>query len=192
MPKAAGRIRASALQLASDLSLAALIGGNLFGRYAMAPALAEISDPRERGKVLNCAWRRYGAVNALASIGLLASWIPIRRRELAGVRLSTREAALLAARDLATAGVLASGLAAAVGGVRFAQEAPEGAVPMQDGQMTSPEASRSAARTKTLMNALGGLNLGFELALAAINAARLEQRARTLHRSRPSLRSLLR
>jgi hypothetical protein len=170
MPKLSGRVRASALALGGDLSLAALIGGNLFGRYAMGPALVQISDRRERGKVLNRAWRRYGAVNSLASAGLVATWIPARRALLAR-RLAARERALVAARDLATAGVLASGLATALGGVRFAHEAPEGAVPMQDGVHAAPEAPRGAARTKTLVNALGGLNLGFELALAAINAA---------------------
>lgn len=36
-----------------DFALAALIGGNLFGRVAMHPALTEVSDKAERGKVLN-------------------------------------------------------------------------------------------------------------------------------------------
>jgi hypothetical protein len=50
---------------AHDLALAALIGGNLFGRVAMNPALTDVSDKTERGRVLNRAWRRYGAVNSL-------------------------------------------------------------------------------------------------------------------------------
>jgi len=51
---------------AEDLALGALIGGNLFGRVAMHPALTDVSDQAERGKVLNRAWRRYGNVESLA------------------------------------------------------------------------------------------------------------------------------
>ena len=52
---------------AHDLGLAGMLGGTLFGRLALHPAVAEISDPRERGKVVNAAWRRYGAVNGAGS-----------------------------------------------------------------------------------------------------------------------------
>ena len=48
-----------------DVALAALIGGNLFGRVALNPALEDVSDKSERGRVLNRAWRRYGTVNSL-------------------------------------------------------------------------------------------------------------------------------
>jgi hypothetical protein len=58
-------------QVAQDAALAALLGGNLFGRLAMNPALADISDPAQRGKVLNRTWRRYGTVNSAALIALV-------------------------------------------------------------------------------------------------------------------------
>src|SRR3954451_7207031 len=51
---------------AHDISLAALLGGNLFARVAMHPALSLVSSPRERGRVVNEAWQRYGVVNSLA------------------------------------------------------------------------------------------------------------------------------
>ncbi|MDQ3850678.1 MAG: hypothetical protein M3296_08720, partial [Actinomycetota bacterium] len=48
---------------AHDIGLAGLLGGNLFGRLALHPSVAAISDATERGKVVNAAWRRYGTVN---------------------------------------------------------------------------------------------------------------------------------
>ena len=54
---------------AHDIGLAGLLGGNLFGRLAMHPSVTEISDPAERGKVVNAAWRRYGAVNSAVAGG---------------------------------------------------------------------------------------------------------------------------
>ena len=43
---------------AHDLGLAGLLGGVLFGRMALNPAVAAISDPRERGGGVNAAGRR--------------------------------------------------------------------------------------------------------------------------------------
>jgi hypothetical protein len=43
---------------AQDLGLAGLLGGTLFGRWALHPAVTSITDPRERGEVVNAAWRR--------------------------------------------------------------------------------------------------------------------------------------
>ena len=40
---------------AHDVGLAAILGGNLFARIGMHPALTEVTDPRERGKVVNAA-----------------------------------------------------------------------------------------------------------------------------------------
>ena len=71
----------SAGRAAHDVALGALIGGNLFGRVAMHPALADVSDKAERGKVLNRAWRRYGTVNSLALGTIVAGWLPARLNE---------------------------------------------------------------------------------------------------------------
>ncbi len=48
----------SAGRAAHDVALGALIGGNLFARAAMHPALRLVSDPHERGRVVNRAWQR--------------------------------------------------------------------------------------------------------------------------------------
>jgi hypothetical protein len=54
----------------ADLGLAAILGGNLLARVGMHPALREINESRERGKVVNAAWRRYGTINSLALAAL--------------------------------------------------------------------------------------------------------------------------
>ena len=48
---------------AQDLGLAGMLGGNLFGRAALHPSVTAISDPSQRGQVVNAAWRRYGVIN---------------------------------------------------------------------------------------------------------------------------------
>jgi hypothetical protein len=165
-------------QLAQELSIAALLGGNLYGRMAMHPALGKISDPRERGIVLNSSWRRYGLVNSLGAAGLLAGWLPARRRALSGLRVSKRDRALIGAKDVAIGAVILTGFASALGGIGFAHTAPDGAVPLRDGTDPGPETPRRAARLKRAINVLGRLNLAAETAFVALDAALVPRRPR--------------
>lgn len=177
----------SAGRAAHDLALASLIGGNLFGRLAMHPALTDVSDSAQRGKVLNRAWRRYGTVNSLALATLIAGWLPARLNETRPRWLSPRERKLAVAKDVTMGAVVLTGLASAAGGVGFAQQAPAGAVPMQSGRDPGPDTPSRAARLKHLVNALGALNLAAEVALLAANAALAQAGFR-----RPPIRRVLR
>lgn len=167
-------------QIAQDTALAALIGGNLFGRFAMAPALTDISDSAQRGRVLNRAWRRYGTVNSAALVGLVAGWATARQAETALPMRSSGRRLLVTAKDVAVATVVVSGLASAAGGIGFAQQAPGGAVPMASGNDPSAETPGKAAGIKRLTGVLGAVNLSAELSLVAINALMLRSTARYL------------
>jgi hypothetical protein len=172
---------------AHDIALAALLGGNLFGRFAMNPALEDVGDKSERGRVLNRAWRRYGTVNSLALGTLVAGWLPARLNEARPRWLSPAERRLALAKDAAMGAVVVTGLASAAGGVRFARQAPGGAVPMESGRASAPETPARAAGLKRLVNALGALNLASELALVTVNASLAQVNFR-----RPPARRLLR
>ena len=176
------RARPIAGQLAQDLALAALLGGNLFGRVAMHPALGDISDEEQRGKVLNHAWRRYGTVNSLALAGLVAGWASTRGESvaLAAPWTSPRRRSLVLAKDLAVAAVAVSGLASAAGGVGFARQASDGAVPMADGTAPAPDTPARAVTLKHVVNVLGGLNLAAELSLVAVNVLQSRSASRRL------------
>jgi hypothetical protein len=163
------RLPSLAGQVAQDASLAALLGGNLFGRVAMHPALAGVADKAERGKVLNQAWRRYGSVNSLALAGLVAGWASARRDERGPLWTSRRRRTLVAAKDVAVGAVVVTGLASAVGGIAFGQQAPEGAIPMDSGSEPAHETPPRAAKLKRVVNLLGGLNLATEFSLVAVN-----------------------
>jgi hypothetical protein len=170
-----------------DLGLGALIGGNLFARVAMHPSLTEISDERERGKVLNRSWRRYGAVNLVALGAVVGGWAGARADEARPRMLSGRERGLAVAKDAAVAVVAATGIAAAIQGMRFAGTEPDGAVPLETGDRTSAAASDTAARRKRRINAIGTVHLGSALSLAAINAGLSQSGFR-----RPPVRRVLR
>src|SRR5215210_6715033 len=152
---------------AHDIGLAGLLGGNLFGRFALHPSVTEISDQRERGKVVNAAWRRYGTINSLSLLALGAGWVGARLNEAAPGRLSPPERRLALAKDALVGVATVTGLATAAQGVRFSKTAPAGAVPLRDGD----HASEQQRRAKRRVNVLGALNLASEVGLVGINAA---------------------
>ncbi|MDA0167249.1 hypothetical protein OM076_43720 [Solirubrobacter ginsenosidimutans] len=171
---------------AHDIGLAGLLGGNLFGRLAMHPSVTEISDEAERGKLVNAAWRRYGAVNSVSLAAVAAGWTGARMRESANGKLSGDERRLAYTKDALVGLVAATGLATAAEGMRFARMAPGGAVPLRDGDHAAPAASENARRSKRRVNALSTANLLTELALVAVNSALAQEGFR-----RPPARRLI-
>jgi hypothetical protein len=168
------------------VAVGALLGGNLFARFAMHPAVREISDPRERGKLVNAAWRRYGVVNSLSLLSLAVGYAPARFGEARGDLLSERERKIIRGKDAAMVSVFVTGLASAVQGMRFARMAPEGAVPLEDGNTAAPSASAKETNAKRTLNVLGAAQLAATVGLAAADASL----AQVSHR-RPPLRRVL-
>src|SRR3954447_12172760 len=154
---------------AHDLGLAGLLGGTLFGRLALHPAVTAISDPRERGEVVNAAWRRYGVVNAIGLGALVTGWAGARVAEARDRELTPRERSLARAKDGLVALTALTGIASAVEGMRFARQAPDGAVPLRDGDHTTADASAEAQTLKRRLNALGVATMMSEAGLVAVN-----------------------
>jgi hypothetical protein len=171
---------------AHDIGLAGLLGGNLFGRLALHPSVTQIRDERERGKVVNTAWRRYGLVNSLSLAAVAAGWAGARADEARPKRLSDAERRLAVAKDVLVGVVAVSGLATAAQGIRFARQAPDGAVPLADGDHTAPEATAAQRRAKRRLNVLGLVSLAAETSLVGVNAALAQEGFR-----RPSPRRTL-
>jgi hypothetical protein len=160
-----------AARAAHDLGLAALLGGTLFGRLALHPSVMAISNPRERGEVVNASWRRYGVVNCVGLAAILAGWVGTRATDALDRRLTPRERVLARVQDALVGLTALVGAASAVEGVRFSRQAPQGAVPLADGDHTAPGAPPRAARLKRRLNVLGVVTLAAEAGLVAVDAA---------------------
>jgi hypothetical protein len=153
----------------------------------MHPAVAAIEDPRERGKVVNASWRRYGTVNSLALASVVAGWAGARADEASPRMLSARERKLALAKDVAVGAVAVTGIAAGLEGMRFNSMEPEGAVPLEDGDTADAEATAGERRAKGALRSIGSLHLISAIGLAAINSALSQANFR-----RPPARRLLR
>jgi hypothetical protein len=173
-------------RVAHDLGAAGLLGGSLFGRFALHPAVGGIRDKAERGKVVNAAWRRYGTINALSLAAVTAGWLSARATETRPALLSRREESLSRAKDGLLAAVAVSGIATGWSGVRFSRLAPGGAVPLEDGDTPAYETTREGARLKRRLNRLGALTTAAEVGFVAVNAALAQE-----GHSRPPVRRAL-
>jgi uncharacterized membrane protein len=171
---------------AHDVGLAAMLGGNLFARVAMHPALAKVSDERERGAVVNNAWRRYGTVNSLGLAAVIAGWGGARATETQPKWLTDRERSIAKAKDVTVAVVAVTGVASAIQGVRFAKACPDGRVPLDDGSTPNADTPSGAARQKRVLNALSAASIASEVVLWGINAAMAQANFR-----RPAKRRVL-
>src|SRR3954471_20996669 len=99
---------------AHDLGLAGLLGGNLFGRLALHPSVTSISDERERGKLVNAAWRRYRTINSISLLAVASGWAGARAAEAEDRRLSPPERRLARVKDVLGGGVALTRVAALV------------------------------------------------------------------------------
>src|SRR5262249_3458905 len=73
---------------AHDVGLATAVGGTLYGRAALEPALHEIADPIERDRVSTAAWQKFSWINLVAHGVVAATWFAGRSmlsgREVSG------------------------------------------------------------------------------------------------------------
>jgi hypothetical protein len=165
---------------AHQLGLAALLGGNLFGRLALHPSVDRITDPRERGEVVNAAWRRYGTVNSIGLVAMTAGWVGARAEEARGPgKLTGRERVLARVKDALVGAVFVTGVLTAIEGIRFSRQAPHGAVPLADGSTPDASTPPRAARMKRTLNVLGATAIGAEAALVAVDAALAQENFRS-------------
>lgn len=104
----------SAAWIAHDVGLATALGGTLFGREALHPALREgIDDQLDRDRVADTAWRRFSWINLAAHGAMAATWFA-GRTMLSGREVTRSARPLTVAKDALITASLATGLASVV------------------------------------------------------------------------------
>jgi hypothetical protein len=177
---------AEAARAAHDWGLASWLGGSMFGKFALNPSVTQISDHRERGKVVNAAWNGYNLINTVSLGAVAAGWFASRLTETHPTRLSDRERDLAKAKDGLTIAALLTGAASGIEGARLAKAEPEGAVPIERGTVPAEDTPKSAARIQRMLGGLGTANIASGVGLVVVNAMLAQA-----NHSRPPLRRAL-
>ena len=127
-----------------NLSLATAFGGPLFAKVGLRPAvIKDITDEKERGRVLACAWAKYNKINVPAHVAFTATWL-IERHAIKHLNPDHRTQRLVAFKDLLIAGALLTGLANVAVGKKLCREFPEG-IPVSDKPSSEPRCAPTAA-----------------------------------------------
>ena len=169
-----------------DVGLAAWVGGSLYGKFAMNPAVQLVDKKTDRGRVVNAAWNGYNLVNGLALGSVAVGWLGARFTEAQNELLTDTERGLAYVKDGLVVAAVATGVINGIQGGRLAKQAPEGAVPIESGTVPAPETPPEAAKIQRSLGLFGNLNIITGVALIAVNGV-LSQ----LNYSRPSTKRAL-
>jgi hypothetical protein len=169
-----------------DLGLAAWLGGSLFGKFALNPAVRLIDKKTDRGRVVNAAWNGYNLINTLALGAVAVGWLGARVTEARNDHMSDAESALASVKDGLVVAAVVTGVVSGVQGGRLAKQAPEGAVPIESGTVPAPETPPEAAKIQRSLGLFGNLNIITGVALAVVNGILAQ-----INYSRPTARRVL-
>ena len=186
----------SAAWMAHDVGLATTIGGTMFGREALQPALCKISDRREREQVSDIAWRRFSWINLAGHAAVAATWF-FGRSLLSGRSVSPLGRRLTVAKDVLVVASLATGIGSIILGrvlgarLRGDQESEQGAAQQigpsrnnEHGGAQQAGASRDdeqgCRKLRTAVSALGIANLVANLGVAGVTTALSMEASRSL------------
>jgi hypothetical protein len=141
-----------------DLGLAAGFGGPLFGKLALHRAVRDIDSEEERGKVLNDAWNNYNVVTA-ASLGIAAATWFAGRAAISGRSIDSQTRGLVIAKDILLGAAVITGAANILSGRALGAQAPDGAVPVESGNVPSENTPPKAKALQGLLGVMGPINL---------------------------------
>jgi hypothetical protein len=171
-----------------DWGLASYLGGTMYGKFALNPAVRVIPSKEDRGKVANTAWNSYNLINSASLAAVALGWAAARATEARPDRLSGRERTLAQVKDGFAASTVLLGAVSGILGARLAAQAPEGAVPVESGVEPADETPRGAARIQRSLGVLGNASILSGVGLVVTNA----MLAQTNHSRPPRRRALLR
>ena len=141
---------------AHDVGLAAAIGGTLFGRTALQPALHEITSPQERDRVSADAWQRFSLVNLIAHGTMAATWFA-GRGMLSGREATGTARSLTKVKDGLIVASLVTGIGSILLGRSLGKRAEDGLGPAEVADRANVQGE--AKRTRVIQRVCGGLGL---------------------------------
>jgi hypothetical protein len=178
-------IFSSAAWVAHDLGLATAIGGSLYGKAALQPALAHEADQDTRDRVSDDAWRRFSIWNLAAHGVVAATWL-VGRTMLSGREAGQEARALTVAKDVCVGVSLVTGIATTALGRWLGQRVRDRRGPESGGDRDARERSRAIERavavtsTVNLVANIGALGTTALLAMQAAESPRFALTSRHL------------
>ena len=177
----------TAAWVAHDLGLATGIGGALFGRVGMQPAVRAIGDKSEREEVVSQAWNNFSKYQ-MAGLGLMGvTWL-VGRTFLSGREMGRYPRAMVLAKDALVLGTLVTAIGSAVAGRQLATREKESGGLFDP--LATPEDVTKEERLRKTSSSLGIANLLLGAGVLAVTTILAQQAGKSTRWSLLS-RSLL-
>jgi uncharacterized membrane protein len=159
----------SAAWMVHNVGLATAIGGTLFGREALEPALHEIVDRGQREQVSTVAWRRFSWMNLASHAAVAATWF-VGRAMLSGRSVSNTGRGLTVAKDALIVASLATGLASTIlGRILGARTANHSGLIKTNGETDASGSDNE--RLRRAVGALGVANMVANIGIVGVTTA---------------------
>lgn len=166
----------TAAWVAHDLGLATGIGGALFGRLGMQPAVRLIGDRSERSEVVSQAWSNFSRYQ-MAGLGLMGlTWI-VGRTFLSGREMGRYPRAMVLAKDALVLGTLGTAIGSAIAGRRLATREKESGGLFDP--LATPEEVTKEERLRKTSSGLGIANLILGAGVLAVTTILAQQAGRS-------------
>ena len=162
----------TAAWIAHNLGLASAIGGSLFGRIALDPALRRIREPRQRDDVNQDAWSRYGRVMLASHVAIAAPWI-VGRAMRSGREVSATARSLTRTKDVLVGVSLATVAASAIlGKVMSRRQETKGVGPEEARhEGARDEGGRSQVAIDRALDVVDLVNLAANVGIGGVTTA---------------------
>jgi hypothetical protein len=163
-----------------DVGLATSIGGSLFGKTALEPALDRVvSDTREHEQISEKAWTRFSWLNLAAHAAFAIPWI-VGRRMLSGREVSRRARRLTRVKDVLVGAGLITGVATIALGKLLHKRMREQEAPIEERiegivegvEEHKPVALERAVKATSTLNLLAVLGIAAVTKLLAMEGSR--------------------
>jgi hypothetical protein len=152
-----------------DLGLATSVGGTVFGKTGLHPAIRSIDSKLERGLVTSEAWKGFSPINLLSHIAVVLTWLT-GRSALTGRIVDRDTRRLVRVKDRLIAAYLGTGLASTATGYALSRSRDGSPPSIEAGGTpadTTPPEARGLQRASDI---LGYANLCAGAALIGITA----------------------
>ena len=166
----------TAAWVAHDLGLATGIGGALFGRVGLQPAVRSIGNKSERAEVVSQAWNNFSKYQ-MTGLGIMGlTWL-VGRTFLSGNEIGRYPRGMVIAKDVLVLGTLGTAIGSAVVGRKLA------AREKQMGYLCEGVTRREGLRTKEQLrktsSTLGIANLILGAGVLAVTTILAQQAAKS-------------
>jgi uncharacterized membrane protein len=160
----------TAAWLVHDMGLAATIGGTLFGRTALQPALYKVALPEERDLVSAEAWKRFSWINVASHAAFALPWL-VGRTLLSGNEVSIKARELTKLKDILVIASVVTGVSSVLLGRALAKRGLQGrgAQAVKEGERFG-HSERDITRTTGIKRTVGVLGIVNLIATAGVGA----------------------